>query len=113
MACEAVNASRSGYYRYIKTDPEFLEEVKIAQEEAIELLEQKAMERARDGWEEPVWYQGMQVGSVRRYSDTLAIFMLKGGKPEKYRERQEHIHHATIEKKVVYFPSNGREKESD
>ena len=32
-------------------------------------------------------HKGQTVATVRNYSDTLAIFLLKGGKPDKYRER--------------------------
>ena len=43
-----------------------------------------------EGWEEPVgWYKGEAGGTVRRFSDTLLIFLLKGAAPEKYRERLE------------------------
>lgn len=31
----------------------------------------------------------MAVDTVRKYSDTLTIFLLKGAMPEKYRERQD------------------------
>ena len=47
--------------------------------------------RAVEGVEEPVgWYKGEAGGVVRKYSDTLLIFLLKGRKPEMYRERYEH-----------------------
>ena len=35
-------------------------------------------------------YQGSQVGTVRRYSDTLLIFLLKGRRPEKFKDRVAH-----------------------
>jgi len=34
-------------------------------------------------------YKGQAGGTVKRYSDTLLIFLLKGLKPEVYRERLE------------------------
>lgn len=37
-----------------------------------------------------MFYQGEQCGTIREYSDTLAIFLLKAHKSEKYRERFEH-----------------------
>ena len=52
-------------------------------------LEDEAHRRAFDGTEEPVFHQGQECGSVRKYSDTLAIFLLKAHAPEKYRERQD------------------------
>ena len=45
------------------------------------------MRRALEGGEEPVFYQGKIVGSVRKYSDTLLMFMLKARRPERYRDR--------------------------
>jgi len=36
-----------------------------------------------------VSYQGQECGTVRRYSDTLSIFLLKGAMPEKYEDRVE------------------------
>jgi hypothetical protein len=32
------------------------------------------------------------VGTKRRYSDTLAIFMAKGARPKKFRDHQVHEH---------------------
>ena len=37
--------------------------------------------------EEPVFYQGEVVGSVRKFSDTLLMFLLKGNRPDKYKDR--------------------------
>jgi hypothetical protein len=39
--------------------------------------------------EEPVFYQGQVVGETRRYSDTLAMFILKSKRREVWGERQE------------------------
>ena len=39
--------------------------------------------------EKPVFYHGEICGSVREYSDTAAIFLLKGRRPEVYRDRTE------------------------
>ena len=37
------------------------------------------------------WYKGKAGGTVREYSDLLLIFLLKGMRPEKYRERYKSI----------------------
>ena len=52
----------------------------------ISALEDEAHRRAFEGVPEPVFHQGVECGSVRKYSDTLAIFLLKAHRPEKYRE---------------------------
>jgi hypothetical protein len=51
-------------------------------------LEDEALRRAYHGVEEPVFYEGVQCGSVTRYSDKLLMFLLKARHPAKYRERQ-------------------------
>ncbi len=41
-----------------------------------------------EGVEEPVrWYKGEAGGMVRKYSDVLLIFLLKGLRPDKYKDR--------------------------
>lgn len=61
-------------------------------EEGLDYLEGEARRRAYEGTLRPVYQKGEKVGEIREYSDTLTIFLLKGGRPEKYAERvkQEH-----------------------
>jgi hypothetical protein len=55
----------------------------------VQLLEDEAMGRAVEGVEKPISVNG-ELKTIREYSDTLLIFLLKGAAPEKYRERYEH-----------------------
>ena len=55
-------------------------------ETAVALLEGEARRRALHGREEPVFHQGEEVARVTKYSDNLLMFLLKGLKPEMYRE---------------------------
>ena len=57
-----------------------------AMEIGMEALEGEAARRAYHGVEEPVFYNGVQCGSVRKYSDKLLMFLLKARKPANYRE---------------------------
>jgi len=86
-ACEASNLSRRVAYDWRDADPKF----KLAWEDALdrgaEVLEDEARRRAFDGVDEPVFQGGKNVGTVRKYSDTLLIFLLKGAKPKKYSDR--------------------------
>ena len=53
-------------------------------------VESEAFKRAAFGVRKPAgWYKGKPGGYVREYSDILAIFLLKGLRPEKYRDRVE------------------------
>lgn len=46
---------------------------------AADLLEAEVHRRAVEGWVEPTgWYKGVPGGYVRRFSDVLLIFKLKG-----------------------------------
>ena len=91
-AAQASGIFRTTHYDWLQddTDGSYAAAVKDAMAEAADLLEEEARRRAVEGWEEPVWYQGEQVGIVRKYDSTLLIFLLKGAWPEKYgRERHE------------------------
>ncbi len=83
-ACRAAKVARQTAYRHRSIDALF----KVAWDEAlgiaVGLLEDEAWRRAREGWLEPVFYKGEKQGSVRKYSDTLLIFLLKAHDQAKY-----------------------------
>ena len=90
LACEAAEVGRSSHYRWLETDAAYEEAFELAKEDAADILEAEAKRRAIEGVLEPVgFYKGEPGGHVRRYSDTLLIFLLKGLRPEVYRERVE------------------------
>ena len=86
-AAVTVGLDRGHVYQWRRSNPAFA----LAWDEALkigaEALEDEAKRRAYEGVDEPVFYQGTQVSTVRKYSDTLLIFLLKGALPEKYAER--------------------------
>lgn len=57
-AAAAVGIERGLHYRWLKDDPTYPAEFRQAVLEAAQFLEDQAVERATDGWEEPVIYQG-------------------------------------------------------
>jgi len=73
-AARAAEIERRTHYRWLHSDPEYADAVEIAMEEAVDVLEAVARQRAIHG------------------SDTLLIFLLKGHRPEKYRDRYEVKH---------------------
>ena len=89
----AVGIDRGTAARLRDRDKGFDEACKAALEEASDHLEEEARRRAVDGWVEPVYGSGgtgvgtIEVGTIRKYDSTLLIFLLKGARPEKYRER--------------------------
>ena len=70
-ACEIADIARATFYGWLKDDPEFKAAYEAAREEAVEVLEEEAIRRATIGG-----------------SDTLLIFLLKGMRPDKYRENR-------------------------
>lgn len=88
-ACEDSGVTRSVVYGMEQEDPQFAQAFREAQRHGLEVLEDEARRRAFAGTSKPVFYQGVECGVVREYSDTLMIFLLKGGMPDKYAERQK------------------------
>lgn len=93
LSARLAGVSRRTAYNHRAADPEFLSAWNAAVDEAIELLEAEARRRAVDGTDRPVYQGGKLVGYVREYSDTLLMFLLKGHRPEQYRER----HHVKMD----------------
>lgn len=91
-ACQAIEIARQTAYEWRDEDPEFAAAWDKWKSIGLEALEDEAMRRALEGTDRPVFHQGIECGTIREYSDTLAIFLLKGGMPEKYRERTETKH---------------------
>ena len=87
-------------YEWQEHDDQFAAAFREAEITATEVLETEARRRAADGVEEPVYHQGVVVGTVKKYSDTLLIFLLKARAPEKYRERVQ-MQHADAEGKKL------------
>lgn len=72
---------RRTVYHHRESDPEFAAAWDDALAQATDRLELEARRRAEEGVPEPVFYQGVEVGTVRKYSDTLMIQLLKAHHP--------------------------------
>ena len=101
-ACEASGVGRRTVYDRRDSDPEFARAMAEALEDATDLLEGEARRRAYEGVERPVYGSGgagagtVEVGTVREYSDSLMMFLLKAHRPEKFRERYEVRHQGEV-----------------
>ena len=101
-AAASAGYDRSAVYRYRDDHPEFAEQWADALETAADNLEMEARRRAVDGWDEAVFFQGQQCGTVRRYSDQLLTVLLRGAR-EKFRTSRSEVagtidvHHSNIE----------------
>lgn len=86
-AARAAKASRSRAYQLKAEDPDFAAEWADALEVATDALDAEARRRAIDGVESPRFHQGKIAGTVKKYSDTLLMFLLRAHRPDLYRER--------------------------
>lgn len=119
LACRAAKCSRQSVLNWRKADEKFELAVQEAAEQAADLLEAEARRRAVEGVEEPVIHQGEIVEAwigkdgkllgkssapllgeetegrmaplmVRKYSDSLLMFLMRGANPKKYRDNMSH-----------------------
>lgn len=87
-ACRLSGVNKATVYRHRKSDPKFAQAWAEAADLGVESLIDEARRRAFEGCDEPVYYRGEVVGSVKKYSDVLLMFLIKGHRPE-YRDRAE------------------------
>jgi hypothetical protein len=91
QACKKAQVDRRTHYRWLKKFPRYAERFKESQRAAGDFLESEAVVRASKGVREPVLYQGEVATHIRRYSDGLMMFLLRGFKPEKYGVQRQEI----------------------
>lgn len=103
-AAKSAQVNWRNHYNWLKSDPAYATAFDEAQRMAGDWLEDEAIRRAVEGVRKPVHYKGEHVDDVLEQSDVLLIFLLKGAKPEVYRERYEHTgpKGGPMEIKVVY-----------
>ncbi len=90
-SAQVAGVSRTAMYERRAIDPELAKAWDDAIEQATDALEKEARRRALDGVDKPVHFQGKRVDVIKEYSDPLLMFMLRGHRPHKYRERVTEI----------------------
>jgi len=85
-ACIRARIGRRTAYDWRDKHPDFAKRWDAALDVGITVLEDEVVRRAYEGVLKPVYQQGVRVGSIREYSDTLLIFHLKAHRPKKYRD---------------------------
>lgn len=88
-AAEFAGIAKSLIYARRNKEPEFEKAYQEAYQRGYDVLEEECQRRAFAGYDKPVFQGGRRVGVIREYSDTLAMFLMKGNKPGKYRDRIE------------------------
>ena len=88
-SCELANINVNTVYEKRKADPEFEIRYQEAKARGWDVMEEIARKRAYTGYKEPVFYKGKKVAEVEKVSEPLMMFLLKGNKPETFRDRVE------------------------
>jgi len=88
-ACKAAEISHALPWVWRQDDEVFVLLEQQARKLGAEVLVQEAYRRAVEGIDKPIYYEGKRVDTLREYSDTLLIFLMKGALPDIYRERYE------------------------
>lgn len=86
-AAKATRRHRSTWYRWRGERPDFAAAWAAALEHGTDALEDEAVRRAVEGVIKPVFHQGKRVGTLRVYSDSLLMFLLRARRPEKFADR--------------------------
>ena len=78
----------TSHYHWLKEDDNaaYVEAFNRAREISGDIAEGEIYRRAILGFDHPVIYEGKITTTYKDYSDILAMFWLKGLKPERYRE---------------------------
>jgi hypothetical protein len=81
-ACHHSGISRQQLRKRRNTDPDFEAAYQEAYELGTEAIEDEATKRATKGTNEPVFWKGRRIATVRKKSDLLLMFILKKRRPE-------------------------------
>ena len=87
-ACQHVGINARTFYQHMKDDPKVRELVDEAIDQSTDHLEREAMSRGMEGYRTNVEYddKGKIIKETIKKSDTLLIFMMKGRRPDVYRD---------------------------
>lgn len=88
-ACKESGMPRYWIYEETERNEVFAERFRQAQQMGLDALEDEARRRSFEGVERNVYYKGQAVGVEKQYSNSLIALLLKGGKPDKYKDRTE------------------------
>jgi len=83
-SAEATGLPRHHVYEWRRQDEEFAQGWEDALVVAVDKLALEARRRALDGIEEVRYFQGEPVGSIRKYSDQLLMFLLRAYDPDTF-----------------------------
>lgn len=112
-AAAAIGIDRRTAYYWRENDEEFAKDWDEAVQAGIDLLEDEARRRAHDGFIATESFDketGERTHYRMEYSDTLMSLMLKGRRPEVYRDKVEHSGSVEVQHSVEVTFVKGTKK---
>ncbi len=85
LALKAARVSYNTVRAHERNDPEFAAQLKQAQDEGAQLLHDVTFKTALEGELEPVYWQGIEVGHIRKVDNRLRIEMLRAHMPKTFK----------------------------
>ena len=70
---------------HLRSDSDFAEQAEAAKAHAIDLLHTRAFQRCLEGDVEPIYWQGIVVGHIRKFDSRLQIEMLRALMPATFK----------------------------
>ena len=86
-AAKLSKVPRRTVYDWLEKDESFEKEFEKSRQISVYALQDEAVRRAFEGTSKPIYQGGKKVGTIREYSDTLMVLLLKGNLPDKYKDR--------------------------
>jgi hypothetical protein len=83
-AARAAGVSKRTVFTHRETNPVFAQAWQDALDEGLDAAEESVNRRAFKGVERGVYHKGQRVDTEVEYSDSLAQFMLKAHRPDKF-----------------------------
>jgi hypothetical protein len=84
-ACRKARVSVEDIIYQLKEDHDFMAQAEVAHAYFVDLLHMRAAQRTIEGDCEPVFWQGVEVGHIRKFDSRLQIEMLRAHMPERFK----------------------------
>jgi hypothetical protein len=84
-ACRKAKVSHQDINYHLDNDHDFAAQAEVAKAYFTDLLHMRAMQRAIEGDCEPVYWQGIEVGHIRKFDSRLQIELLRAHTPDKFK----------------------------
>lgn len=89
-ATSAAGIHRTTAYTWREKDRGFADAWDAAVDEATDRMEEEAWRRGIEGFDRPVIFQGKITDTYKDYSDSLLLTLMRGHRPERFKDRREH-----------------------